>query len=50
MWAAVGDPNMPPERIATECCTTCAALVPVAEFDVHGRWHREVDGNGRVTA
>lgn len=46
MWAAVGDPNRPPERIATECCTTCAALVPAAEFDVHGRWHRKVDGEG----
>jgi len=44
VWAAVGDPNMPPERIPTECCVSCAALVPVSEFDVHGQWHREVEG------
>lgn len=42
VWAGIGDPGAPPDRIQVETCLDCAALVPVARFDVHGEWHRRV--------
>lgn len=41
VWAGIGDPGAPPERIKVESCRDCAALVPVARFDQHGAWHRD---------
>jgi len=39
VWAAVGTPDNPPDRIKVEVCLTCAALVPTERFDRHGQWH-----------
>lgn len=45
VWAGVGDPCAPPERIQVESCTDCAALIPVARVDVHGDWHKSRAGS-----
>ena len=50
VWASVGSSSAPPERIRTEVCADCAALVPVAAFDVHGRWHAALERNSVTTA
>lgn len=43
VWASVGSPSEVPSRIRVESCTSCAALVPVATFDRHGLFHRELE-------
>jgi hypothetical protein len=43
LWASLGAPDDPPRRVQVETCTTCAALVPLVEFDRHGHWHREIE-------
>jgi hypothetical protein len=39
VWASVGSPDSPPDRVPVESCVSCGALVAVATFDTHGRWH-----------
>ncbi|MGH3549730.1 MAG: hypothetical protein ACRDQU_16820 [Pseudonocardiaceae bacterium] len=47
LWVAIGSPDQPPRRILVESCVTCAALVPVSRFDVHGLWHARTPQPGQ---
>lgn len=46
VWASLGGRSEPPTRVHVESCTTCKALVPAAEFDAHGQWHRDLERAG----
>lgn len=43
VWASIGSSSAPPERVRTEVCVDCGALVPTAAFDAHGRYHAAVE-------
>ena len=45
LWAALGTPNTPPDRLQVEVCERCGALVPVDQAVPHSGWHaRTEDG------
>jgi len=39
LWAALGTPNTPPDRLQVEVCARCGALIPVEHAAPHAGWH-----------
>lgn len=39
LWAALGHPNTPPDRLEVVTCPRCGALIPIDSEVPHAGWH-----------